>query len=298
MFKKVMVGVDSGATAKDAIRLGQELVAEGGELILAHVHGGYDVYRNGMVLEWQLKEQQTAHKLLAELSAETGVERVESYGATNVGRGLHMLAEREGADLLVLGSTRRSLLGRVFLGDDTRDATNGAPCAIAVAPAGYSQHTGALKRIGVAYNQSSESHFALDVARELAAVNHAAISVFEVVTLAGYWSYPYRVPYGDLPEEWISERRAKLDELSDVTPKVTFGDAAEELTQDSKSVDLMVVGSRDFGPFGRLLHSSTSAKLAHSCHCPLLILTRANRESAARTEHAEAVPAQTPAAVS
>jgi hypothetical protein len=36
-----------------------------------------------------------------------------------------------------------------------------------------------------------------------------------------------------------------------------------------------VVGSRGYGPVGRLVHGSTSQRLARAAHCPLLVLTRA-----------------------
>ena len=56
-------------------------------------------------------------------------------GARPVGRGLHELAEEQRADLLVVGSTRHAVIGRVLMGDDCRAALDGAPCALGVAPA-------------------------------------------------------------------------------------------------------------------------------------------------------------------
>ena len=61
-------------------------------------------------------------------------------GPGAVGRGLHELAEQRRADLLVVGSTRHALLGRVVMGDDCRAALDGAPCAIAVARADTRWH--------------------------------------------------------------------------------------------------------------------------------------------------------------
>jgi hypothetical protein len=45
----------------------------------------------------------------------------------------------------------------------------------------------------------------------------------------------------------------------------------------SAPLDLLIVGSRGYGPMGRLIHGSTSQQLAHSACCPLLVLTRAAR---------------------
>jgi Universal stress protein family len=45
----------------------------------------------------------------------------------------------------------------------------------------------------------------------------------------------------------------------------------------SASLDLLVVGSRAYGPIGRLMHGSTSRQLARTARCPLLVLTRGAR---------------------
>lgn len=71
------------------------------------------------------------------------------------------------------------MLGRVLIGDDTRAALGGAPCAVAIAPAGYGQHAVAMREIGVGYDGSPESEHALGVARKLAAEEHTKLSAFE-----------------------------------------------------------------------------------------------------------------------
>jgi len=86
----------------------------------------------------------------------------------------------------VLGSCRRSLVGRVLIGNDTHDALNGASCAVAIAPAGYGSEHVAMREIGVGYDESPESDHALDVARDLAAYLGAKLSVLEVVSMPQY----------------------------------------------------------------------------------------------------------------
>src|ERR1017187_2650858 len=54
-----------------------------------------------------------------------------------VGRALHELAEHQHVDLLVVGSCHRGSIGRVLVGNDALATLNGAPCAVAIAPAGY-----------------------------------------------------------------------------------------------------------------------------------------------------------------
>ena len=75
----------------------------------------------------------------------------------SAGRGLHEQAEEQDADLLVVGSCSHGAFGRAMLGDDTRAALNGAPCAVAIAPRGYAEHPEPIAKVGVAYNDSPES---------------------------------------------------------------------------------------------------------------------------------------------
>jgi nucleotide-binding universal stress UspA family protein len=194
-----------------------------------------------------------------------------------VGRGLHELAEREGADLLVVGSTRRGLLGRAMLGDDTSHALNGAPCAVAIAPVGYAHQPGQIADIGVAYNASVESHHAIEVARALAAERGADLSALHAVTIPAYVFAPGPLLTEAALAAYMEDARTGIAKLGDVEPHVVYGDPVEELTEFSKSVDLLIVGSRDYGPVGRLVHGSTSHRLARCARCPLLVLTRAAR---------------------
>ena len=46
--------------------------------------------------------------------------------APSVGNGLHQLAEDYNADLIVVGSSSRGLIGRVLVGDDARGTVSGA----------------------------------------------------------------------------------------------------------------------------------------------------------------------------
>jgi nucleotide-binding universal stress UspA family protein len=118
----------------------------------------------------------------------------------SVGQGLHELAEHRQADLLVMGSCRRGLIGRVFVTDDTQAALNGAPCAVAVASAWYAGRAGEMREIGVGYTASPEGRHALAVARELAAERCARLSAFEAVSLPAYYFTGPALPVGDAIE--------------------------------------------------------------------------------------------------
>ena len=53
-----------------------------------------------------------------------------------------------------------------------------------------------------------------------------------------------------------------------------FGLAGEELAAFGDQVDILVVGSRGYGPVKRLVLGSTSAYLQRHARCPLLVLPR------------------------
>ena len=283
MFNHIIVGVDERSGGKDAVALARDLVTPGGTITLAHVVVIYPIYAKGMNTSLDLEKAHASRELLARVSAATAITATVSLNSRSVGRGLHQLAETRGADLLVLGSTHQGLVGRVLVGDDTRDAMNGAPCAVAIAPSAFAEGEHVIREIGVAYNETVESAHALGVARGIAHAHGAKLSAFEAVSLPMYAMDGFGIAYSDIAEETLASARSGLGRLEDVEPHVAFGDPVEELTTYSASLDLLVVGSRDFGPLGRLVHSSTSRRLAHSARCPLLILTRAARPESAGT---------------
>ena len=60
----------------------------------------------------------------------------------------------------------------------------------------------------------------------------------------------------------------------DAVGEAVVGDALERLVALSQRVDLVVVGSRGWGPVRRILLGSTSARLVREAACPVLVLPR------------------------
>lgn len=278
MFRNALVGVNGHLGNSDAVGLAKELLHEGGELTLAHIYPGDARIWGESGAEYSAVERERALKLLTQVRDQGDVNAQLRYEeSASVGRGLHELAEAVGADLLVVGSSVNGLRGRVLLGDDARAALNGAPCAVAIAPSGYSRENATIREIGVAYNGSPESDNAISVARKLAAKHGAKLSAFEAVSIPTYAFLAGPVPIENTVEGLVRQARERITALGDVEPHAAYGNAAEELALYSASIDLLVVGSRDYGPIGRLMHGSTSHQLARTARCPLLALTRAAR---------------------
>jgi nucleotide-binding universal stress UspA family protein len=180
MFGNVLVGVDNREGGRDAIALSKQLLVGAGELTLAHVYAGDPHVYRGVSAQYEADERRRHLELLTSAVEETGVRaRLRWCEASSAGRGLHALCEEIGADLLIVGSSRRGVLGRMLLGDDAREALARAPCAVGIAPAGYRLEPAVIRRIGVGDDGSAESRQALRVARDLAAERGSTLSVFE-----------------------------------------------------------------------------------------------------------------------
>jgi nucleotide-binding universal stress UspA family protein len=257
MFKNVIVGVDGSPNGRDAIALATQLGAPDGRLTLVHVHSGLMRPSAAVTLRPAVEDAEASLKLLERERAETGVEaEVASVVGLSAGRGLHEQAERQHADLIVVGSCSRGLLGRVFIGDDARAALNGAPCAIAIAARAFADRETPVARVGVGYDGTAESEAALATAREIAAVNGASLHALQAVALPLYAYNPLVI--GPLTENLLEEARTRIGALPDVDARAVTGYPGEELAVFSAALDLLVVGSRSYGPVRRLVLGSTS----------------------------------------
>jgi nucleotide-binding universal stress UspA family protein len=276
MFGNVIVGVDGSPTGRDAIRLGVALCERNARLTLAHVYGGVPTHgRPTQVAPADAARTDAEHLLESERQAAAVTAELVSVCAASVGRGLHMLAEQHEAELIVVGSHSRGLAGRVLVGDDTSASLGGAPCAVAVAPRGFTPRSGGFLRVGVGYDFSPESHAALELARKLAARDGAKLSALYVVSLPA-WGYiaPMPANWGEIVEDDRRAAETKVTKLEGVDATAVYGIAGEELAAFGERVDLLVVGSRNYGPLRRLVLGSTSHGLARHARCALLVLPR------------------------
>jgi nucleotide-binding universal stress UspA family protein len=274
MFRHVLVGVDGRPAGRDAVALAQQLAAPDAPPTLVHVRELAPIA--GASHAYSERVEQESARILGRERAATGARGEQiSVTATSVGRGLHSLAERDGADLIVVGSCHRGFAGRVLAGNDTRRALNGASCAVAVAPVGHATRPAAIAAIGVGYDGSPESKIALALARQLAALHHASLRALHVVTIP---ATPYSGYAGAaLPDLLEATVAAANDELSalDVEGEARIGAVGEELVALGSTVDLLIIGSRGYGALRRLMLGSTAHYLTGHARCPVVVLPRA-----------------------
>ena len=295
MFDNVLVGVDGRPGGDDAVVLAQQLASPGARVTLANIYGsaGWPPGSGGMFLDDQRTESEAF--LARERDRWPGATTV-SVCASTVGRGLHELAAHRAADLIVVGSTHHGIAGKVFIGDDTRAAFYGAPCAIAIAPHGYATAITPLTRIGVGYDDTPESHRALAATRAIAECTGAGIRVMWVL---GPEEVRQTAP---IPADWpsataalVDQAQRSLDAIDGVDGIAVAGGPREELTKLAEEVDLLIVGSRGYGPLGCVLHGSVSSYLERHVSSALLIIPRDSVPTAAASTTEEPAEAMTSA---
>ena len=267
---KVVVGFDGNGESCDALAFGR-LVADAtaAELIVAAVYPR----RGGESTE---SRRDFFRRVFARAGYELGersftrCEMVDSPA-----RGLHMLADAEGASLIVVGSTHRGRFGQVFPGSVGNQLLSGTPCPVAVIPRGFVDRP-QLATIGVAYNESAESARALTYGSRLAALLGAELRVITVGPRYG--------PL-DLLFESSAEARDRLQErmqhgLAKVPSEVVAqgivreGNPVPELATASRDVDLLIVGSRSYGPIRSVLLGRVSADLFRTAESAVLVIPR------------------------
>lgn len=281
---RLLVGVDDRDGGRDAIELARVLGAGAGSAVVVSI-----VQSGPLPLEYgELTESQAleAAPLLVEARSKLAGVAVEPRGfAGGSPPGiLTTIAEGERFDAIVVGSPHRGAFGRVMIGSVATSLLNGAPTAVAVAPRGYGRRErGPLRTIAVGYDGSEESKLALERAAQLARSRRATIEVLTVVVppiaapvpapLAGAGAYmPY--PAHD-PDRILVEAIKAVDQDLAVEGRRLDGVPATMLSRACvEGVDLLVLGSRGYGPLTRTLLGSTSRELAKKAPCPVLVVPR------------------------
>ncbi len=276
MFKNVLVGVDGRPNGRDAIALASRLTDPDGKLTLAHVHSGRLRPSHAITPGLVREEREASEKLLERERAACDVNaELINIVSMSPGQGLHQQAEEQNADLLVVGSCSHGAFGRAMLGDDTRGALNGASCAVAIASLGFAQHQDPIAKVGIGYDGSHESQAALAMAQMLVASTSATVHALEVVSIPTYAFTGLMPPaIGESVDLMLQEATGRMKALPDVHGHAVYGLTGEELAAFSEEMDILIVGSRSYGPVRRLVLGSTSGYLERHARSSLLVLPR------------------------
>jgi nucleotide-binding universal stress UspA family protein len=203
---------------------------------------------------------------------------VHASGHGSPARELYQEASARHAEIVVLGSSHRGEPGHTAPGKVLRRLVHASPSPIAVAPRGYAdQAVGPPRVIGVAFDNSPESHRALEFAALLAGAAAAALRVIMVYGGAAPVEQPQPgvVTQLALMQEALHNTVAGLPSELRAEPRFLFGQVAHVLAEQSElGVDLMVMGSRAYGPVRSFWLGSVSEDLIRISPQPLVIVPR------------------------
>jgi nucleotide-binding universal stress UspA family protein len=283
---RIVVALDPERGAPEAIELGHALgVATGAPLTLLAVWHWWEPVELAMLAGQSLREEaEQVLRAVGDQLRTRGHDVTECVRAAgSVGGGLHEAGQQEGTGLLVLGPTNRGAVGRVLLGSTAAGFLNGAPCPVVVAPREYRAPERALERIGVAFADTEDGREAVRGAAAIARRAGAQLRILtvadlrvpsEALLMPGYGVGRLLADRHEGAERAMERAVPRLPEGLDFELVVIDGDPASSLAKASTELDLLVCGSRNYGPLGAVMLGSVSRPLLHRAACPLMVIPR------------------------
>lgn len=285
MFSHIAVGSDGRPGSEDAVALGAAIAsATGARLSLMGAFPPSFLPVEGVTDRKTLRAEVTRtlrgqrDRLARDASIHTIVDGSPA-------RALRHFAQRSRADLVIVGSHHASTPGHAAIGRTGRQLLYDAPFSLAVAVRGSNEPGTGLRTVGVGYDGGPEAEMALAVAAELATAAHAKLVVRRVIedrvpVLSGEawialadWSHERM--WEDARASGVAEAQSAVSRLN-VRAEVsaTVGDPGYEMRALSSAVDLVVVGSRRWGPVARLVTGGVGETLVTEASCSVLIVPR------------------------
>ena len=284
MSGPLIIGFEGTLQGRDALVLGRRLAAVAdAEPLVAAVF----TWPHGVATDDQIEKALDTERRGIFDRAFGGLEETgagaRAIADRSIAKALTELAETEEAIAIVVGSASRGPIGRTLMGSTAGALLNGAPCAVAVAPRGYSEEgAGELRRIAVAYDGSPEADAALRAAAGLAARIDGDVTLIGVADPSygyeGEWSAltvgAFRELELEAREEALRAAKGRLPPVVEASTRLLTGPVGRTLAEASSEFDLMFSGSRGYGPILRTLLGSAIRGLMAEASCPVMILPR------------------------
>jgi nucleotide-binding universal stress UspA family protein len=295
MNTKILVGHDGNSPqSEDALCMAEGLAAiSGASLVLARVEpsGAYDLVP-ARVEEERREALEHLNAVADGLRARGRSVEIADLRFGPPARALQEMAEADSIALIVVGSSHRGRVGTVLAGTVGVRLLHGAPCPVAVAPRGLAE-TGQWRPelVGIAYDDTPEARAALEEARQVALNARATL---KVIAIAEVLSSPQETVDPDTfglasrerAHDWLHEARGALRDDFTVVTELAVGEPGRELEAASDRLDLLVLGSRGYGPLRRVLLGSISSYLVERCRCPVIVVPRGSEVPAAPRDEA------------
>jgi nucleotide-binding universal stress UspA family protein len=288
MPKNIVIAIDTHERTLDALALGRVLTeATGVPAQLVTVFPYTPLFARADDHELARLREDAAATLSA-LGRENGIEdaTAEVIAGNFARRELQHITERPDTGLIVVGSSTRGPIGRLLIGGVGERLLAGAASPVAIAPRGYNDMApDRLAQIGVGVDGSDEAEQALEAAIALSESSGAALRVITAFQRLAFGG----VATGALPSASANEAmRTELQRIHEnavgaarervrADGRFREGSADDVLLEESTDLDLLVVGSRGYGPIGAVLMGSATAALAGGSAAPILVTPRGTR---------------------
>ena len=286
-----MIGYDGSPAAEDALAFGLLWCRSTGDTpIVATTYPEEHPLGAGRVdAEWAVYVRELARQTLDKARAAAGdAAHYRDVGSTSAARGLADLADDVQAAAVVVGGSRDPDSSGGRLGSTTDRLLHGATVPVTVVPDGWQPpDTGRISGIGVAFVDTRDGHEALRVAVSEAARVPARLTVYTVMARSSeHYSYisgrldetsfydAARESYHRALDYAVGGVPADLD----TEPVLLSGDVVDQLAGlGPDDVDLLVCGSRGYGPLRRVLLGGVSSRLVRRSKVPVAVVPRAGR---------------------
>jgi nucleotide-binding universal stress UspA family protein len=261
MTAPIVVGIDLNEPeeGRDALLVGDRLAAAlGDRLLIVNVFAPAD---GDARAECRAREQ----ALLGLLEHANVLGAAAAFPGGSAALVLQHLGDRDHAAALVIGSGHAGHAGRTALGPVGEALLHGSMVPVVVAPRGYRPDSGSLARVGVAYGGTPESDDALRRGRELAGAVGARFTVIAAKDPPPMGEAGVAADRLERALAWAGDAAAGV---------IAEGDTAEALAAASKNLDLLVVGSRSYGPLRAVLLGAVTRRLLRMARCPIMVVPR------------------------
>lgn len=289
MYRHLIIGFDDSPPARDAVAFARRLALATGAhpmalYAAASARAGDDSApaADTAAADADVEAKRAAaRRLLADVPGAT----FEAVAERSPARALHDAAQEADAALIVLGATHRTGARRTVPGTTADAVIHAAPCAVAIAPAGYAdaEEAAPFGLVTAAVDGGDETE---RVARVAARIARRAGGRLRLVTVAdvpysrgpaaagnlGYASLKDVI--GETAARTIDRAAGAVGDGIEIEPRVADGEVADGVARESADADLLVIGSRGYGPLRRVVLGSSTGRILHAATCPVLVVPR------------------------